>query len=130
MTFLKGIGLLIGVLFVVHNTAIYFGLLYDYFLSINQPILSIGSIGSYAVDHYIVGIIPAYIFFVISIFFAINFSKKHWLVVILLLPAAVIIFYFDLLHVWFYALVALIGWGIGLLLNKKVIPYLKKNRST
>lgn len=126
MKLIKGVGLYVGVLLIAHYTAIYFGLLYDYFLSINQPILSIGSIGSYAVDHYIIGIVPAYIFFTIFIFFTINFSKKNWLVIALLLPAAGIIVYFNLLHVWFYALIALAGWGIGVLLNKKVIPYFKR----
>jgi len=125
MNIVRNITLIVLAVVAAHFTAIYFGLLYDSLISIDRPLSSIGSISTYAVDHYLIGIIPSYIFIVSTLFLGFGTGKKYWWIGGALLPAAAFVVYFDLSHFWFYILIAFAGWLIGLGVSK-ILSLIKK----
>ena len=66
------------------------------------------------------GFMSAFIFFLTLLFTAFGGAKKYWWIGILLIPAALFEAYFDLPHIYFPAVLGVIGWFLGLLLFKIV----------
>ena len=66
------------------------------------------------------GLFPSYVLLLVVAFTAWGAGKraKYWWMGVLLLPALAFVIYFDLSRIWFYILLGLIGWGIGLALQK------------
>lgn len=105
-----------------------FGSLYDLFVGIPRTLGIANFISDTAFNKFLAGVVPAYIFFVSLLFTIFELKKKKLFIVIFLLPSLYFI-YFDLSHFWFYFLIALVGWGIGFVLNQFVVPYFKKDTS-
>ena len=68
----------------------------------------------------LIGIPLSYIFFLTLLFTAFGGAKKYWWIGILLIPAALFEAYFDLPHIYFPAILGIIGWSLGFLLFKIV----------
>lgn len=75
--------------------------------------------------YYLVGIVLAYIFFLTLLFTAFGGVKKYWWVGVLLIPAMAFELYFDLAHIYFPVVLALLGWAIGLGISKLMKNKLK-----
>ncbi len=60
----------------------------------------------------------SYIFFLTLLFTAFGGKHKHWWIGILLIPAAIVEFYFDPSHLYIPILLALVGWLLGDLISR------------
>lgn len=120
----KNLGLIVVSVFISFLTSLTFlpVKLYEYFF---PPVGENIFLGYQALAELIGGFIIAYALFLPLLFMSFNSVRKYWWMGVLLLPV-VYFAYMDSSRFWFYLLVVLIGWGIGLLLNKKVIPYFKR----
>ncbi len=63
----------------------------------------------------------AYAFFLFLIFTIFGGKGKYWWIGILTLPALAFELYFDLSHIYFPVFLALLGWLIGLGIQKIVL---------
>jgi len=77
-----------------------------------------GFFGFEDVGRFVGGIAIAYIFLLTLVFTIWGVGKKYWWMGVLLLPALAFVIYFDLARIWFYALLGLAGWAIGLGISK------------
>lgn len=110
MDLLKKFTTLIIAVVISYYSSPYFGGLYNIF---EHAGLAAGFLG-------LRGISLAYIFFIAFLFTALTKREKYWWIGVLLIPAFLFEFYFDLLHIYFPLISALIGWGIGLLVYKAI----------
>ena len=66
------------------------------------------------------GIPTIYIFLIALLFSAFGETKKYWWMILILLPVAFIVFYLDWYHWYFWIPLGLIGWGIGIGIQKLI----------
>lgn len=88
-----------------------------YSLFFPQEIAGGGFFG-FDLSQIVISIVVMYIFFLIAIFCLFGDKFKWRWIGVFLLPILWFVIQFDLSHFWFYILVALVGWGIGFVLNK------------
>lgn len=112
MTLLRDAGLVIlsGLLAYFIGTA--FGFQFYAFFFPEEAVGS-GFFGFGALGGKIIGIVVVFIFVLLFLLETFGSRFKIWWVAIFLLPIAWLVVQTDLWHSWFYALVALVGWGIG-----------------
>ena len=109
MKIIKNIGLLAVLLMTSYFLAKYFGRLYDKMV----PLSGGSFIGSKGDAIYLIGLPLSYIFFLTLLFTAFGGAKKYWIIGVLLIPAVIFEFYFDLAHFYIPVALALLGWLIG-----------------
>ncbi len=97
-------------------TAYSFGKFYVYILNLSIRDTLFGISPHAAV--YILGAVLSYIFFITFLFTALTTKHKYWWIGILLIPAFIFECFFDLSHIYFPIILALIGWGLGSLIYK------------
>lgn len=123
MKILRNILLIVVALVAAFILSVFFGATYSYlFKSVGGGLFSMSSSAS----NQIIGLPIAYIFFVGLLFTAFGGSKKYWWIGILLLPAILFELYFDLIHIYFPIAVGLVGWGLGLGVEKGLKMISKK----
>jgi hypothetical protein len=114
-TVFRGILLFLLTLVVAYFLGLYFGSVYLYFFPSIGGGLFIGLAG---MALYLLGVVLAYIFFLTFLFTAFGDAKKYWWIGILLIPAALFELYFDWVHLYFPIAIGLVGWGLGLGVEK------------
>jgi hypothetical protein len=92
-----------------------FGLFYTYLFPSSGGQLFIGY---YGLALLMIGFIFSFLFFTWFIFSAFGGNKKRWLAGFLSLPFIIILVYLDFEHIYFPIIIGLIGWGLGLGVEK------------
>ncbi len=72
-----------------------------------------GFFGYGAIGVAVIGLFHAYTFFLSLLFSAFGDKYKYWWMGILLLPVLWFIIKLDLVHWYFYAVLAILGWFVG-----------------
>ncbi|MFA6105513.1 MAG: hypothetical protein WC725_02835 [Patescibacteria group bacterium] len=107
--------LVVLVVFLSYLVGPFFGALYLYFFPSVGAGLFIGLIG-YTIA--LIGFVNSYIFFLTSGVSSFIKEKKYLLLSIMIAPALIFVLYFDIKHLYFSCIVGLIGWGLGLGVEK------------
>jgi len=117
MKIIKNFIILIVSLLLSHFLAVYVGTLYN---NLFPNVIGTGGIFMVPKEfgYYVIGIIISYIFFLTLLFTAFGGKHKYWWIGILLIPAAVVEFYFDLSHIYVPILLALAGFLLGHLISR------------
>ena len=113
MKIIKNILLVAMVLVVAYFTAEWFGAFYSRLFSIEQPHGLGAFFGSEDLVNLSDGLIPAFVTYLTLLLTAFGDKHKYWWMGILLLPVFWFVIKFDLVHWYFYLVLAVIGWLVG-----------------
>jgi|SRR3989344_2022654 len=78
--------------------------------------------GSWIDGTALLGLIPTFLFFSMFLFTAFGDRYKYYWIGVLMLPVLWFVIKLDLAHWYFYLALALIGWGIGWVVNRMIKP--------
>lgn len=116
MKILKNLSFLLGIIILSYSLGGVVGASYARLVGSTANIGLFGLYGQLA--QFIFGVVLTYIFFLTLLFTAFGDAKKYWWIGVLLIPAVSFELYFDLAHIYFPIVLALLGWAIGFGISK------------
>jgi hypothetical protein len=125
MTLLKDAALVVLsalLAFFVGNTLLGFQF---YALFFPEEAVGSGFFGFGALGAQAISMVVVYLFFLPLLLQALGSKFKIWWIAVFLLPVVWFVVSTDLSHIWFYVLIALVGWGIGFGLHKIYLRHAK-----
>ncbi len=114
MDWIKKIGLFIAAIVISLLFASIFGRMY-FLLFPSIPGTYLSSAGL----RFLVGWLSAYIFWGALLFTGFAGNKKYWWLLVLVLPVLALVVFLDWQHAYFPLILALVGYGIGLLFKNR-----------
>jgi len=120
MVILKVVIIIVGILF-AYYLAYSFGVFYN---SLFPKAIGAGWIGSSDSIYSLVGLPLSSIFFLTMVFRGI-LQKFKFLIFIIILPFFIWEFYIDLSHVYVPIILGVLGWSLGMVINKLISRKIK-----